>query len=968
MATDKKSDYNMPGATSQQYEDWAGSFGEEQPECEAKNANGHSCGNHMSSLSQDPWCASHELLYNTVEADPTDEPYLTPQDIAELTEAAHGDEYIIYDKNGKQFPPPRTKTGAWNPQTMYPSGACKHCNGQGKFRSTEPNSSIPQTCNICHGTGGTVPSPEDRARHPEIFAAKTGAKLCTICHKPITLSPSAKERAERHGGSPSDYTNIFTTHSQCELDKRKADTSALMAKKREESAQDEAARRAPFKQGAAEGCEYCAGKMPYAEQAPVKGNGGTYYHYRLNDGDPLAVCTNPKYNKYKAQQEKQGMITSDAQLETMSPAPTGTGGAKDDIGINSSPASTKGGVEVLDGAVHHTERPNVNAMREVIETQVEMEVGKPIEQTQAEVKNEVKEITVDKSSGTQLIINIAGKKKTLMFSNVATANAFIKGASAKFGDKFKVVRPDQCPDCGSLDNTAYYKDGRRYDPWQKGQPLWDINKCDDCGKQWPFKFVNLPKSAAPAIGGEDQPVTSGMSDIDGPGPKFLDFREPYQGQTQPSSRVYIIMVGDQYVMVAPDQTYRIVPEEEKATRFDGEFGTEDAKEIAAEIKVSTMSGGNPVRVIPAKTAFRIVKEHGDGSRSTRLEPGDRVRLVRVSQTDGWLMKPGELATVVGYTHKREAEAQPDSTIQSVDIRTDKMVEGNWGSASVPPWFLEYVGDSPKKEGSMKSAGFSFAPQQIGGQVIEQFYPQLQHELISYPNASNAPMPAEMSGDAHTVPGDENGEEMLPGAIEDAFEGMTRIGYVSTSPAGGMGIGRDGKSQVLEGAPLRKENDIRGPMFTEEFYAGTDMVPGSAFASLTAKVAAGDEKNQFGLFLKKVMGEVAAAFIGAFKATTRMPMNKIPGLGEIQLAQIEQPSTMNPAYNLINTGSRVKYLMDKLTDSQVQDCVNDAFAQAAVWHEAKDGGFVYEVFVRAETIDTESMLLKYKFVTGTKDSD
>jgi hypothetical protein len=356
-------------------------------------------------------------------------------------------------------------------------------------------------------------------------------------------------------------------------------------------------------------------------------------------------------------------------------------------------------------------------------------------------------------------------------------------------------------------------------------------------------------------------------------------REPdehYRPVTEPSGRVYNIMVGDQFVMVAPDETYRVVPEEAKATRFDGEWGAEDAKEIAAEIKGSTMSGGNPVRVVPANKIGASMKD--------------------------------------------------------------------------------------------KNAGFSFAPSAIQGQVVEQFYPEMQHELIDYPNASNDPMPVELSGDPHVGQGQEgldNHEELLPGAIEDAFNGMSRIGYVSTSPAGGA-MGRDGKPQVLEGAPLRKENDIRGPMFTDEFYQNYDAVPGAAFASLREKVAGADEKKQFGLFLKKVMGEVAATFIAAFKVTTRMPMNQIPGVGEIQLAQVEQP--VASTFNIVNTGSRVKYLMDKLTDSEIQDAINDAYAQGAVWHEAKEGGFVYEVFVRAETIDTESMILKYKFVTGTKEAE
>lgn len=51
---------------------------------------------------------------------------------------------------------------------------------------------------------------------------------CTICGKPILLVPSAKERADKFGGSPSDYTNRFTEHAQCSLDKRESETKELM--------------------------------------------------------------------------------------------------------------------------------------------------------------------------------------------------------------------------------------------------------------------------------------------------------------------------------------------------------------------------------------------------------------------------------------------------------------------------------------------------------------------------------------------------------------------------------------------------------------------------------------------------------------------------------------------------------------------------------------------------------------------
>ena len=51
---------------------------------------------------------------------------------------------------------------------------------------------------------------------------------CTLCNKEIILIPSARQRAERLGGKPSDYTRLFTEHATCTLVKRKVDTDALV--------------------------------------------------------------------------------------------------------------------------------------------------------------------------------------------------------------------------------------------------------------------------------------------------------------------------------------------------------------------------------------------------------------------------------------------------------------------------------------------------------------------------------------------------------------------------------------------------------------------------------------------------------------------------------------------------------------------------------------------------------------------
>jgi len=55
---------------------------------------------------------------------------------------------------------------------------------------------------------------------------------CTICGKPIVLVPSATERAAKYGGKPSDYTKLFTTHSECSIAKRERETVELMRRLR----------------------------------------------------------------------------------------------------------------------------------------------------------------------------------------------------------------------------------------------------------------------------------------------------------------------------------------------------------------------------------------------------------------------------------------------------------------------------------------------------------------------------------------------------------------------------------------------------------------------------------------------------------------------------------------------------------------------------------------------------------------
>lgn len=255
----------------------------------------------------------------------------------------------------------------------------------------------------------------------------------------------------------------------------------------------------------------------------------------------------------------------------------------------------------------------------------------------------------------------------------------------------------------------------------------------------------------------------------------------------------------------------------------------------------------------------------------------------------------------------------------------------------------------------KEAGFSYL---IPGQVLKNFYPDLQHEIVDAPQAENSPMIEDIDLIAS-----------LDHALDSKQGFLTEDGpAVSTSPAAGAGIGRDGKEQVLEGAPLRKENDIRGYGFSNEFYKQYEGVPG---AFLT--VAAGLKKNkkadkqsdlaEFKEFLKRVVGEIAATLIYAYKATSKMPMNMVPGKGEVQLQLLESGPSQNPA---MSVNSRVQHLIEStLNDGDMKEAINQASAQAAVWNGDEETGFCYEVFVRAEELDTDTCMLHYSFITGTK---
>lgn len=283
--------------------------------------------------------------------------------------------------------------------------------------------------------------------------------------------------------------------------------------------------------------------------------------------------------------------------------------------------------------------------------------------------------------------------------------------------------------------------------------------------------------------------------------------------------------------------------------------------------------------------------------------------------------------------------------------------------------------SKMKHKQPKRADFSYAAPGIPGQVIQEFYPELQHEIVDYPNYTNDGMQLspEIMGDGAAGSWEGFAPGQATGTIPD-----NNNGYVSTDP-GALGVGRDSQSQVLEGPSLRSETGagIRGYGFQDEFYQNYEALDGGLLVAslnkITAKKKTAAHKDecleQFDEFLKLVIGEVAASMIAAFRVTNRMIFDKVPGVGEINLLAVERGALGNSSeLNAFDHSSRLKYLIDQLNDNEIQEAINGAYAQSSVWCDNPKGGYVFEVFCRAESIDTDNLTLKYKFITGTRTSD
>jgi hypothetical protein len=639
-------------------------------------------------------------------------------------------------------------------------------------------------------------------------------------------------------------------------------------------------------------------------------------------------------------------------------------GSKFDPNLKSVQASTKVGNEiipsneeltqnmelggetpVLDGTISNPERPNVNAVREALETQKEMEVGLPIEEKQKNLDAEETKMDVKTDGGgKQIIINIAsegkgpvtsgisdiigvppnfevkydvnGKQGNAKFSSQILADKFIQMAKNKFGKKVSFAptfEKDKVLPTEMSDNSKkhFFK--------ERTSPVSHPVQCLDC------EHVGEPDRHGACANCQSKAVTDKIY-MEGPITRNIEINS--SAKARPEAYLY------------------------KAEFLCEECGEKVKAQLTAEGKAPK----NPANERSFDSDDFPKGPYADGG-------GESDMIQNCGMCHKFLQNP---LTQAGYRNLRWIIEDQKRRKQNKDILGNNRFIQEWID-----FYPEAFDPENMKKSNQKIAFNLFFP----GQALREFRPELHHEIVDYPNATNSPagqLTPEITGDG----GHDNDLEsalnlaLNPTAIEMVFpqgiqEPLEVTAYVSTSPIPAMGLGIDGKSQVLEGTPLRKDDGIRGPAFLDEYHSQYEGVPGSAFKVLGTKIAAGQEAAQFDEFLKKVCGEIAATLAAAFKVTSRPIMDQVPGEGEVQLTMVEQ--TPQSSFTTSTPGSRVTYLLRKLTDSQIRDAVEGAEAQAGVWCKNPKGGFVYEVYVRAVSLDTDNTTMKYQFVTGTRDT-
>ena len=242
-----------------------------------------------------------------------------------------------------------------------------------------------------------------------------------------------------------------------------------------------------------------------------------------------------------------------------------------------------------------------------------------------------------------------------------------------------------------------------------------------------------------------------------------------------------------------------------------------------------------------------------------------------------------------------------------------------------------------------------------GQVLRELLPGVYNQLQDQMHDQDDYFPVEESMNKMTEHEDEGTPERDEFNAEEKHT-LTSPGLVSTESGGGT--------------PLRShERNIRGPFFMDQFYKIHADIP-PAYLSIKSSKTASDASKVEAVenFLVGLTAEIASTLLAAFKVSNKPAFVGVPteGVVDLKAGYTEMNTMLNTVSNPIT--AQLQALFNSISDSELSEAINEAWSQSAVWKDSGIKSFLYEVFVRIESVDTETMIVKYKFITSLKEKE
>ena len=262
--------------------------------------------------------------------------------------------------------------------------------------------------------------------------------------------------------------------------------------------------------------------------------------------------------------------------------------------------------------------------------------------------------------------------------------------------------------------------------------------------------------------------------------------------------------------------------------------------------------------------------------------------------------------------------------------------------------------NPKKSHYKKVAFDWMAPDQ----VLRDFYPELRNQLQTNMHDKDDYHP--IKPDEQERGGGANSDIELNDHEAEEKHTLTSPGLVSTESGG------------VSGAPLRSgERNLRGPFFSDQFYKIHADIPPSQLTIKSSMNKLAVETNRVKIvegYLTSLSAEIASSLLAAFMVDSKPNFVNIPTEGKIDL-KASPAIFMNPMLSREVQDpivSQLEMFFNTLNDNELTEAINNAWSQSAVWKDDGAKGFLYEIFVRIESVDIDNMSITYKFVANKKE--